>query len=67
MLVLTRQEADSILIGDDVEVTVLEIRGDRVKIGISAPGDIDIYRTEVYVTLNRPLSLRWESDPHASP
>ena len=52
MLVLTRREADSIQIGDDVEITVLEVKGRYVKIGISAPRELDVYRSEIYVKIN---------------
>lgn len=47
MLCLTRKTAESFWIGDDVQVIVLSIRGDRVEIGISAPQTIDIVRTEL--------------------
>lgn len=48
MLVLTRKLGESITIGDHIEITVLETKGDQVKLGIQAPKDIDIYRKEVY-------------------
>lgn len=48
MLVLSRQLNESIIIGQDVTVRVLEIQGDSVKIGIEAPRDIPIYRSELY-------------------
>lgn len=48
MLVLTRRVGESIMIGDDVVVTVTAIRGGQVTIGISAPKDIDVHREEVY-------------------
>ena len=53
MLVLTRQKNESIMIGDDVEFTIVEIRGDKVRIGITAPLDIPVYRKEIYVTIQR--------------
>jgi carbon storage regulator len=48
MLVLTRKLSQSIMIGDDIEVTVLSIAGDKVRIGIQAPRDIPVFRNEVY-------------------
>lgn len=48
MLVLTRQRNESIMIGDNIEVTLLEVRGDKVRLGIRAPVDVRIFRKEVY-------------------
>lgn len=48
MLVLTRKVGESITIGDHIEVTVLETKGDQIKIGINAPKDVDIHRKEIY-------------------
>jgi carbon storage regulator len=50
MLVLTRRVNERIVIGDDITVTVLEVRGDQVRIGIEAPRDVKVFREEV---LNR--------------
>ncbi len=47
MLILTRKKGEGVLIGDDIEITVLETFDGRVKIGINAPSDIKILRTEV--------------------
>ncbi|MDR3645345.1 MAG: carbon storage regulator CsrA [Clostridia bacterium] len=47
MLVLTRRKGDSLMIGDEIEVTVVEIQGDKVKIGISAPRNITVLRKEL--------------------
>ena len=51
MLALTRKKGESLVINNNIEVTVLEIRGDQVKIGISAPKDVPIYRKEVYLQI----------------
>lgn len=51
MLALSRKKDEAIIINNDVEVTVLEIKGDQVKIGISAPKSVPIYRKEVYVQI----------------
>ncbi|HEY8532335.1 MAG TPA: carbon storage regulator CsrA [Micromonospora sp.] len=53
MLVLTRRPGESVMIGDDVVVTVLEVRGDVVRIGIRAPRDVQVHREEVYRELRQ--------------
>ncbi|MCU1500375.1 MAG: csrA [Acidimicrobiales bacterium] len=53
MLVLTRRPNQSIVIGGDVVVTVLEIRGDQVRLGIRAPRDVDVHRDEVWAELQQ--------------
>jgi carbon storage regulator len=51
MLVLTRKGNQSIMIGDDIEVSVLAIMGEKVRIGIDAPRDVPVFRKEVYVEI----------------
>ncbi len=51
MLVLTRKSNQSIMIGDDIEVTVLAVMGEKVRIGIQAPRDIPVFRKEVYLEI----------------
>ncbi|MGH2856869.1 MAG: carbon storage regulator CsrA [Solirubrobacteraceae bacterium] len=51
MLVLTRKSNQSIMIGDEIEVSVLAIMGEKVRIGIQAPRDIPVFRKEVYVEI----------------
>jgi carbon storage regulator len=51
MLVLTRKSIQSIMIGDDIEVSVLSIMGEKVRIGIQAPRDIPVFRKEVYLEI----------------
>lgn len=53
MLALTRKKGESLVINNNVEITVLDIRGDQVKIGISAPKDVSIYRKEVYLQIQK--------------
>ena len=48
MLALSRKKNEAIIINNDIEITVLEVKGDQVKIGISAPKEVPIYRKEVY-------------------
>ena len=66
MLVLTRRANQSIMIGDDVVVTVLDVRGDQVRIGIKAPRSVDVHREEVFVALQR-NGGRGQLDPAADP
>ena len=53
MLVLTRKGNQSIMIGDDIEISVLAIMGEKVRIGIEAPRSIPVFRKEVYVEIQR--------------
>ena len=48
MLALSRKQGESIVIGNNIEITVLEAKGDQVKIGISAPKSVPVYRKEIY-------------------
>ena len=51
MLALSRKTNESIMIGNDVEITILEVKGDQVKIGINAPKSVPIYRKEIYLQI----------------
>ncbi|AJD92144.1 hypothetical protein JMA_28270 [Jeotgalibacillus malaysiensis] len=51
MLVLTRKTGEAIRIGDDIEITVLSVNGDQVKLGIDAPKHVDIHRKEVFLEI----------------
>ena len=53
MLALTRKKGESLLLNNDIEVTVLEIRGDQVKIGVKAPREVPVYRKEVYLQIQK--------------
>lgn len=53
MLVLSRQRDETIMIGDEIEITVVDIRGDKVRLGISAPQSIPVHRKEVYEAIKR--------------
>ena len=53
MLVLSRQRDETIMIGDDIEVTVVDIRGDKVRLGINAPKSISVHRKEVYDAIRK--------------
>lgn len=51
MLALSRKQSESIVIGNDIEITILEVKGDQVKIGISAPKSVPVYRKEIYTQI----------------
>lgn len=51
MLALTRRKGEALVLNNNIEVTILEIRGDQVKIGISAPKEVPVYRKEVYLQI----------------
>lgn len=51
MLTLSRKINESIMIGNDIEITILDVKGDQVKIGITAPKAIPVYRKEIYVQI----------------
>ena len=51
MLALSRKQGESIVIGNNIEITVLEAKGDQVKIGISAPKSVPVYRKEIYAQI----------------
>ncbi len=53
MLVLSRQRDESIIIGDNVQITIVDIRGDKVRLGIKAPAEISVHRKEVFDAIQR--------------
>lgn len=53
MLVLSRQRDESIMIGDNIVITIVDIRGDKVRLGINAPSEIPVHRQEVYEAIQR--------------
>ena len=57
MLALTRKKGESLVVNNNIEITVLEIRGDQIKIGISAPKNVPVYRKEVYYRFRRKMKL----------
>ena len=57
MLVLSRQRDESIIIGDNIVVTVVDVRGDKVKLGIEAPQSVSVHRREVYEAIQRENQL----------
>jgi carbon storage regulator len=67
MLVLSRHRDESIIIGDDIVITVVDIRGDKVRLGIQAPTHISVHRQEVYEAIQREGSHRPVPAPAAVP
>ena len=53
MLALTRKKGESLILNNDIEITVLEVRGEQVKLGIAAPKSVSIYRKEVYIQIQK--------------
>ena len=53
MLALTRKKGESLIVNNNIEITVLEIRGDQIKLGISAPKEVPVYRKEVYLQIEK--------------
>ena len=66
MLVLSRHRDESIMIGDDVVVTIVDIRGDKVRLGIDAPQSIPVHRQEVYEAIQRENRRAAQTDPEAA-
>ena len=63
MLVLSRKHGESIVIAENITVTVLEVQGNRVKLGFAAPGDTAIYRSEIYEKLEHCLPNAAYAEP----
>lgn len=59
MLVLTRRIGEGIMIGDDIEVKVLDVSGEKVRVGIDAPREVGVYRTEVFER----IEAEWSDEP----
>ncbi|WHY61437.1 carbon storage regulator CsrA [Cytobacillus firmus] len=65
MLVLSRRLKESIMIGDDIEISILSIEGDQVKLGISAPKNVDIHRKEIYLSIQQENSSATQTEASA--
>lgn len=65
MLVLSRQRDQSIMIGDDIEITIVDVRGDKVRVGINAPRQVSVHRKEVYEAIRRETEAGKEAPPNA--
>lgn len=66
MLILTRAKSETIVVGDIVRVTVVEVRGDRVRLGVDAPKEVEVHRLEVYQAIQRGHAKR-RSQPTPAP
>ena len=67
MLVLSRQRNETIVIGDDIEITIVDIRGEKVRLGINAPAHIPVHRKEVYDAIKREKLASGEVKPGEEP
>ena len=67
MLVLSRQRDESIMIGDDVEIIIVDVRGDKVRLGITAPKSIAVHRREIYDAIQREKAEKKEPENQAEP
>jgi carbon storage regulator len=67
MLVLSRKKNESIIINDHITVTVVEIRGDKVRLGIDAPKDVSVHRREVYEAIQNQSKPRDAGTPAGAP
>ena len=65
MLILTRRVGETLMIGDAITVTVLGVKGNQVRLGIEAPGDVRIYREEVYRAIRKENEEAGRSEPQA--
>jgi len=57
MLVLSRRKNESIIVGEDIEIVITDVRGDRVRLGISAPKHVPVHRKEIYEAIQRKKTL----------
>lgn len=67
MLVLSRKKNESIIINDNITVTVVEIRGDKVRLGIDAPKEVSVHRREVYEAIQNQAKSRDTNAPAVAP
>lgn len=66
MLVLSRKKNESIVINDDIKIVVVEIRGDKVRLGVEAPKEVPVHRREVYDAIKRSEQENGTSDPSST-
>ncbi len=67
LLVLTRKSNQSIMIGDDIEISVLSVMGEKVRIGIQAPQEVPVFRKEIYLEIHREATPRSRPQDGAGP
>jgi carbon storage regulator len=66
MLVLSRKKGESIVIGDDITIVVIEVRGDKVRLGVEAPKEVPVHRQEVFDAIQRENKQRRAGDADAA-
>jgi carbon storage regulator len=64
MLVLSRQRDETIIIADEIEITVVDIRGEKVRLGINAPAHVPVHRKEVYEAIKREKEAEGQAEGH---
>lgn len=65
MLVLTRKKGQSIVIGDNIEITLIDVQGDQVRIGIEAPRDVPVHRKEIFLEIQEENRKAIQAKPEA--
>jgi carbon storage regulator len=65
MLILTRRVGETLMIGDEITVTVLSVKGNQVRVGVSAPKDVAVHREEIYQRIQNDPGVAPGSEPHA--
>jgi carbon storage regulator len=58
MLVLSRKRSESVVIDENIVITVIEVRGDKVRLGIQAPRDVPVHRSEIWASIQQPESVK---------
>jgi carbon storage regulator len=65
MLILTRRVAEAVMVGDDVTITVLGVKGNQTRVGINAPKSVAVHRQEIYERIKRARAVEHQPHPHS--